>query len=139
GQSDLAYGFARSCAGASNARIHGESLTIEGSCVAESMDLSYILNHLGEEREGYHGAVSPPIVQSSIFAFPSVDEMRAGFRDEFAQHMYTRGNNPTVAILRKKVAALEGAEDCLVFGSGAAAMSAGICSFVGAGDHVLCV
>lgn len=103
------------------------------------MDLSYILNHLGEEREGYHGAVAPPLVQSSIFAFPTVDKMRAGFQDEFAQHMYTRGNNPTVAILRKKLAALEGAEDCLVFGSGAAAMAAGICSFVSAGEHVLCV
>ena len=42
------------------------------------MDLSYILNHLGEERENYRGAVSPPIYQSSIFAFPTV----AAFRDE---------------------------------------------------------
>jgi cystathionine beta-lyase/cystathionine gamma-synthase len=103
------------------------------------MDLSYILNHLGEDRESYHGAVAPPIVQSSIFAFPSVDAMRIGFRDEFAQHMYTRGNNPTVAILRRKVAALEGAEDCLAFGSGAAAMAAGVFACVRAGDHVVCV
>jgi cystathionine beta-lyase/cystathionine gamma-synthase len=103
------------------------------------MDLSYILNHLGEERDSYHGAVAPQLVQSSIFAFPTVEEMRVGFRDEYAQHMYTRGNNPTVTILRKKIAALEGAEDCLAFASGAAAMAAGICSFVGAGDHVVCV
>src|SRR6476619_5956641 len=46
-------------------------------------DLSYILNHLGEDRASYFGAVAPPIVQSSIFAFPTVDAMRAGFRDEF--------------------------------------------------------
>lgn len=103
------------------------------------MDLSYILNHLGEERAGYHGAVTPPIVQSSIFAFPSVDQMRHGFADEFGEHMYTRGNNPTVAVLRKKVAALEGAEDCLAFGSGAAAMAAGVFASVKAGDHVVCV
>lgn len=103
------------------------------------MDLSYILNHLGEEREKYHGAVVPPITQSSIFAFPTVDNMRAGFADEFAEHMYTRGNNPTVAILRKKVAALEGAEDCLAFGSGAAAMAAAVFASVCSGDHVICV
>ncbi len=103
------------------------------------MDISYILNHLGEDRERYFGAVAPPIVQSSIFAFPTVDAMRAGFRDEFGQHVYTRGNNPTVEILRKKVAALEGAEDCLMFGSGAAAMSAGVIACVAAGDHVVCV
>jgi len=103
------------------------------------MDLSYILNHLGEDRASYHGAVAPPLVQSSIFAFPSVADMRAGFRDEYAQHMYTRGNNPTVAMLRRKLAALEGAEDCLVFGSGAAAMAAGVIACVGQGDHVVCV
>jgi len=102
-------------------------------------DLSYILNQLGEDRERYFGAVAPPIVQSSIFAFPSVDAMRAGFRDEFGNHVYTRGNNPTVEILRKKVAALEGAEDCLMFGSGAAAMSAGVIACVSGGDHVVCV
>lgn len=103
------------------------------------MDLSYILNQLGEDRAQYFGAVAPPIVQSSIFAFPSVDAMRAGFRDEFGNHVYTRGNNPTVEILRRKVAALEGAEDCLMFGSGAAAMSAGVIACLSGGDHVVCV
>ncbi|MBZ0221593.1 MAG: aminotransferase class V-fold PLP-dependent enzyme [Dokdonella sp.] len=103
------------------------------------VDLSYILNHLGEDRERYFGAVVPPIMQSSIFAFPTVEAMRAGFADEYGEHLYTRGNNPTVAILRKKIAALEGAGDCLMFGSGAAAMAAGVVANVAAGDHVVCV
>ena len=102
-------------------------------------DLSYILNHLGEERESYRGAVSPPIFQSSIFAFETVDKFRQGFKDEFRRTTYTRGNNPTVEILRKKVAALEGSEDCLMFGSGAGAISAGVMASVSAGDHVICV
>jgi len=103
------------------------------------MDLSYILNQLGEDRENYFGAVAPPIIQSSIFAWPTVDAMRNGFRDELASHMYTRGNNPTVEILRRKVAALEGAEDCLMFGSGAGAISAAVIASVRAGDHAICV
>jgi cystathionine beta-lyase/cystathionine gamma-synthase len=103
------------------------------------VDLSHILNHLGEERGRYDGAVVPPLVQSSIFAFPTVAAMRAGFGDEYANHLYTRGNNPTVAILRRKVAALEGAEDCLAFASGAAAMAAGVFACVRGGDHVVCV
>ncbi|HEY6894626.1 MAG TPA: PLP-dependent aspartate aminotransferase family protein [Rhodanobacteraceae bacterium] len=103
------------------------------------MDLSWILNHLGEDREQYFGAVAPPIVQSSIFAFPTVAAMREGFRDELAAHVYTRGNNPTVEILRKKVAALEGAEDCLMFGSGAGAISAAVIASLRAGDHAICV
>ncbi|MEO7433792.1 MAG: aminotransferase class V-fold PLP-dependent enzyme [Dokdonella sp.] len=107
--------------------------------MTEPTDLSWILNHLGEERARHHGAVSPPIVQSSIFAFPTVAAMREGFGDEFGLHMYTRGNNPTVEILRRKIAALEGSEDCLMFGSGAAAMSAAVIASVSAGDHVVCV
>ena len=104
------------------------------------MDLSYILNQLGEEdRERHRGAVAPPVYQTSIFAFPTVAAMREGFRDELDRTVYTRGNNPTVEVLRKKLAALEGAEDALLFGSGAAAIAAGVIACVAAGDHVVCV
>ncbi|MBS0431781.1 MAG: aminotransferase class V-fold PLP-dependent enzyme, partial [Proteobacteria bacterium] len=102
-------------------------------------DIDWILTHLGEERSRYFGAVAPPVIQSSIFCFDSVAQMRERERDEYAQHCYTRGNNPTVEILRRKVAALEGAEDCLVFSSGAAAISAAVVASVAAGDHVVCV
>ena len=103
-------------------------------------DLSYILNHLGEEdRSRHRGAVSPPIYQSSIFAFETVARMRDAFGDELDNTLYTRGNNPTVEILRKKLAALEGAEDALLFGSGAAAIAAGVIAGLRSGDHVVCV
>ncbi|MEZ4790698.1 MAG: aminotransferase class I/II-fold pyridoxal phosphate-dependent enzyme [Flavobacteriales bacterium] len=102
-------------------------------------DLSNILNHLGEERElGYH-AVVPPIVQSGNFSYPTVDAMRATVQHEMDRPLYTRGFNPTVAMLRKKIAALEHAEDALVFSSGSAAIAAAVMSFVKAGDHVVCV
>jgi cystathionine beta-lyase/cystathionine gamma-synthase len=104
-----------------------------------TMDLSWILNHLGEDRERYFGAVAPPIMQSSIFAFPTLAKMREGFSDELTNHVYTRGNNPTVEILRKKVAALEGAEDCLMFASGAAAISTAVIASLRGDDHAICV
>lgn len=103
------------------------------------MDIDWILTHLGEERERYFNAVAPPVVQTSIFCFDNVADMRERMRDEYGEHCYTRGNNPTVEILRKKIAALEGAEDCLVFSSGAAAISAAVVASVAAGDHVVCV
>src|SRR6476660_3167698 len=56
-----------------------------------------------------------------------------------AGYLYSRGLNPTVDILRKKLAALDGAEDCLVFGSGAAAIFAGVLANVKAGDHIVSV
>ena len=83
--------------------------------------------------------MSPPIYQSSIFAFGSVAQMRTAFGDELDNTLYTRGNNPTVEILRKKLAALEGAEDALLFGSGAAAIAAGVIADLRSGDHVVCV
>lgn len=103
------------------------------------MDLSYIINELGEERENYQRAVSPPIMQSSNFCFDSVQQLRESLAFEMDIPFYTRGHNPTVAILRKKIAALEGAEECLVFSSGSAACSAAIMSAVQAGEHVVSV
>lgn len=102
------------------------------------MELSEILNHLGEERERYFNAIAPPVVQSSNFVFRNLDAFRKAFADELREHVYTRGNNPTVQILRAKIAALEGAEDALVFGSGAAAVAAAVIGNVQAGDHVVC-
>ncbi len=103
------------------------------------MDISHILNHLGEERENYFNAVSPPIIQTSNFCFNTVDEMRMGLQKESEAPFYTRGYNPTVAILRKKIAALEKAEDALIFGSGSAAIAAAVMSSVKGGEHVICV
>lgn len=103
------------------------------------MDISYILNELGEEREHYFNAVAPPIMQTSNFKFSKVDELRSAFEDEMSTYLYSRGLNPTVDILRKKLAALDGAEDCLIFNNGAAAIFAGIMANVKAGDHIIAV
>lgn len=103
------------------------------------LDTSYILNELGEDREQYFNAIAPPIMQTSNFAFNTVDEMRSAFADEYSTYIYSRGLNPTVDILRKKLAALDGAEDCLVFNSGAAAIFAAVLANVKSGDHIISV
>jgi cystathionine beta-lyase/cystathionine gamma-synthase len=103
------------------------------------MDLSYILNELAEDREDYFRAMAPPIVQTSNFGFKKVDDLRQSFKDEYATWLYSRGLNPTVDILRKKLAALDEAEDCLVFNSGAAAIFAAVLANVKSGDHIVSV
>lgn len=103
------------------------------------MDISYIINELAEDRENYFNAMAPPIMQSSNFVFKTVGEMRKAFADEYSTYLYSRGRNPTVDILRKKLAALDGAEDCLVFNNGAAATFAAVLANVKAGDHIVCV
>ncbi|HET8962382.1 MAG TPA: aminotransferase class I/II-fold pyridoxal phosphate-dependent enzyme [Chitinophagales bacterium] len=103
------------------------------------MDISYIINSLGEERSNYFNAVTPPIVQTSNFAFPTVQDLRNAIQQEMNSHLYTRGNNPTVEIVRKKIAALEQTEDALLFSSGVAAVAAAVMHVVKQGDHVICV
>lgn len=103
------------------------------------MDLSYIINELGEDREQYYNAIAPPIMQASNFAFDTVDALAKAFEDEMGGYLYSRGLNPTVDILRKKLAALDEAEDCLVFNNGAAAIFAGVLANVKAGDHLVSV
>lgn len=103
------------------------------------MDLSQIINELGEERELYFNAVAPPIMQTSNFAFKKVADLGRAFEDEMGGYLYSRGLNPTVDILRKKLAALDNAEDCLVFNNGAAAIFAGIFANIKSGDHIVSV
>ena len=56
------------------------------------MDISFIINELGEDRENYYNAIAPPIIQSSNFAFNSVEEMRTRFKDEYSGFLYSRGS-----------------------------------------------
>ena len=103
------------------------------------MDISQIINELGEDREHYFNAVAPPIIQTSNFVFNKVADLSKAFEDEMGGYLYSRGLNPTVDILRKKLAGLDGAENCLVFNNGAAAIFAGIFANIKSGDHIVSV
>lgn len=103
------------------------------------MDLSFILNNLGEEHEFSAPAVSPPIYQTSNYFFKTVEDFRKAISSEKENWIYSRGNNPTINLLCTKLAALEAAEDALVFSSGMAAISAAVLAMVKTGDHVVCI
>ncbi|MCE7040029.1 PLP-dependent aspartate aminotransferase family protein [Dyadobacter sp. CY312] len=103
------------------------------------MEISHILNELGEDRSLYFNAVAPPIMQTSNFVFDTFDEIRKAFEDENSTYLYSRGKNPTIEILRKKLAALDGAEDALVFNSGASAIYCSVLANVKTGDHIISV
>jgi cystathionine beta-lyase/cystathionine gamma-synthase len=107
--------------------------------MTDEKDLSYILNELGEDRSNYYNAVAPPIIQTSNFRVNTVNELKKLFADEYSGYLYSRGLNPTVDILRKKLAALDQAEDCLVFNSGAAAIFVAVLANVNKGDHIISV
>lgn len=95
--------------------------------------------HEGEDYERYFGGVTPPIFENSLFSFPGYDEIDRAFSGESSRYIYTRGMNPTVEILEKKITALEGTEATRIFASGMAAISAAIMTVLKGGDHVVAV
>lgn len=98
-----------------------------------------IIFHLGEGEISTDIPANPAIHQTSNFIFKSTEDMRRALRHENEIPFYTRGANPTVLALQKKIAALEGTDQSLIFSSGSAAITAAVISQVKAGDHIVCV
>lgn len=82
---------------------------------------------------------SVPIVATSLFTFPDFRSLVEGLAAERHTHVYTRGQNPTVEAVERKLALLERGGACKCFGSGMAAVSAVMLALLRAGDHVLFV
>lgn len=87
------------------------------------------LVHAGEPEPRIDGAVRMPIFQTAMFEYSG---------DEPGGARYIRYNNtPNQSVLSEKLAALEGAEDGLVTGSGMAAISTALLAVLDTGDHLL--
>lgn len=84
--------------------------------------------HAGQAPDPLHGAVMPPVYQTSTFAFE--DPEHSGEFD------YSRSGNPTRKALEECLAALEHGARGLAFASGMAA-EATILALYGAGDHLI--
>jgi cystathionine beta-lyase/cystathionine gamma-synthase len=80
---------------------------------------------------------STPVVQTSLFSFPSMEELAEAYSDPRCHRVYTRGQNPTVEVLEEKLATLERGEACKAFASGMAAVSAVLLGLLEAGDHIV--
>ena len=95
--------------------------------------------HAGETPDPATGATTPNIVMSTTYAAdPSVQFSIADQEGAAASgDVYTRWGNPTIQQLAKKLAALEGARRCVLFGSGMAAISALFLHLLKSGDHVV--
>lgn len=98
--------------------------------------------HAGEARPNPYHAVTTPIVQTSTFVFDNTDDVRAfkeasqeGGRPRRGE--YGRYGNPTGWAVEEKVAALEGAEDALLFASGMNAVTTVLLALLSPGDHLV--
>ena len=93
--------------------------------------------HAGEFVDPATRASSPNLVMSVTFAPEAVTGFSARDEQGYDGFVYGRVGSPTVAQLEAKLAALEGADAALCFGSGVAAAHALICGRLGRGDHLI--
>jgi cystathionine gamma-lyase len=87
--------------------------------------------HAGVEPDPVTGAILTPVYQSTTFVQDSVDEYLA------KGYSYSRSANPTVRVLEKKLAILEGGADCTCYATGMAAIQAVLQACLSAGDHAV--
>ena len=93
--------------------------------------------HAGETPDATTGASAPPIHMSSTFVSDDISGFSAHDLTPDSPYAYARWANPTVAMLEAKIAALQGAEECLCTASGMAAASAILFTFLQQGDHAV--
>lgn len=74
--------------------------------------------HSGEIRYNEYGAITTPIVQTSTFIFKNIKEIKKLPKGTAGRYEYGRYGHPTQVAAEGKLAALEGAEDAVLFSSG---------------------
>src|SRR5277367_4957156 len=90
--------------------------------VDQPMKRETIAIHSGYEVDPTTKAVAVPIYQTVAYAFDSAEHAAALFNLEAEGYRYSRIANPTVAVLERRVAELEGGEDAVCVASGQAAL-----------------
>ena len=93
----------------------------------KSADFRTLCVHAGELKDTQHGGATSPIFTSTSYAFNDVEIK------QYPRYF----NTPNQRGLCEKIAALEGAEAGLIFGSGMAAVSTALLSHLSSGDHVI--
>jgi len=83
------------------------------------------------------GEHSEALFLTSSFVFESAAQAAARFIGEEPGNIYARFTNPTVTMFEQRLAALEGAEQCVATASGMAAILACVMGVLKAGDHVV--
>lgn len=78
-----------------------------------------------------------PIYQSTTFRFNSTDEIAAVFDDPTKAHIYSRFTNPTVDVVEKKIADLEGGVAAMCTSSGQMASLMSVLNLANAGDSIV--
>ena len=99
-------------------------------------DLETLAVRAGTQRSQFNEH-SEAMFLTSSFVFGSAAEAAARFKGEEPGPIYARFTNPTVGMMEERLAALEGAERCVAFASGMAAILATVMGLMKAGEHIV--
>jgi methionine-gamma-lyase len=90
----------------------------------------------GKRRDTQYGSSVYPVFPTTTFAVEKCDDYnrQTDYDDEF--YMYHRYGNPTITNVEEKLAQLENAESAVMFGSGMAAVTTTLLTFLSQGDTV---
>lgn len=93
--------------------------------------------HGGQAPDPTTGSRAVPVYQTTSYVFADTQHARELFALDEAGNIYSRIGNPTVDVLEKRVAQLEGGVAGVAFASGQAAMTGAILTLAGAGDEIV--
>ncbi|WP_298231155.1 O-succinylhomoserine sulfhydrylase [uncultured Azohydromonas sp.] len=84
------------------------------------------------------GENSEALFLTSSFVHPDAETAARRFANEEEAFVYSRFSNPTVMMMERRLAAMEGTEACIATSSGMAAIMLLFMGLLKAGDHVVC-
>jgi O-succinylhomoserine sulfhydrylase len=94
------------------------------------------LVHGGTLRSQF-GETSEAIFMTQGYVYTNAEQAEARFKNEDPGFQYSRFSNPTVSMFEERIRLLEGAEVARATATGMAAVTAGLLSYLKAGDHVV--
>lgn len=100
------------------------------------LDLATLAIRAGVHRSQFNEHCEPLFLTSS-YVFENAAQAQARFAGEDEGQVYSRYTNPTVAAFEERLAALEGAQCCVAFASGMAAIMGCVMGLLRAGDHIV--
>src|SRR5215212_2872242 len=103
----------------------------------QGLGFSTLAVHGGEPRPKLGNSLATPIVQTATYTFADTQELHDHFQHKIEREEYGRYGNPTQRIAEQKLSALEGADDCLLFSSGMAAVTTTLFAMLSRGAHVV--
>jgi len=105
--------------------------------MSDDYQLDTLAVRAGIERSQF-GEHSEALYLTSSFVFKSAAQAAARFANQEPGNIYSRFTNPTVSVLEKRLAALEGAECCIATGSGMSAILSCAMGLLKGGEHIVC-